>query len=109
MLTNLTKAFFILLLTAFTANATIARVQSKAANTSATNATSLAIVMDSTPTAGNVLVVAMTAGGTSNNDLKMSEQTGITWEVYQFKDGNGARGGIAFGRVFSSIASATIT
>jgi len=105
-----TKAALIVLLAGATvAHGAIARVQSKAANTSATNATSLPIVMDSTPTAGNVLVIAYTGGGTSNNDPRMSEQAGITWQIYQNHNSTSGTGGIAFGRVAAGIASSTVT
>lgn len=98
----------LLLLSASAAQATIARVQFKSANTAATNATTLAIVMDATPTAGNMLVVSAAIGSAASTICRMSEQTGITW-LEQTRSGTNGNHLFAVGRVASTIASATIT
>ncbi len=85
----------------------ITRVQSKTANTAATNTTSLTLTFDATPTAGNVIILAVTAGTASNAISRMTDQTGITWQNYPSTQAPGTT--TILGRIASSIASATVT
>lgn len=85
----------------------ITRVQSKTATSGGTNGTSLALTFDSTPTAGNTLVIAAACTGTTSL-LKMADQTGLTWLGFTGPINNGTQM-IFVGRVASSIASATVT
>lgn len=94
-------------LLAQTSEATIVRVQSKSANTGASNAATLPITLDATPTAGSIIVVTASVAAGSAVSTRMTEQTGITWLGYVRTSTNTQL--FAVGRVFSTIASATIT
>jgi hypothetical protein len=84
----------------------IARVQSKTANTGGSTATSLNIVFDSTPTAGNIVVLAV---ATNSGNPTITPSNTYSWlSVQQILSANGTFLTVFVGKVFSS-ASATIT
>lgn len=101
------RALFLLLASVALCQATIARVQSKAANTAGTNATTLALTFDATPTAGNIVVIVAQNAG-SNLPMWMAAQNGIAWLDNEQIIGNGSSA-IFVGRISSTIASATVT
>jgi hypothetical protein len=102
------KSILILLLSACVAEATITRVQFKTGNTgSATAPTSLAITLDTAPTAGNYLLVAVahpTAGVP-----KINTTTDAAWQlVYQNTAGAAVAASVFMARLGAS-PSATVT
>lgn len=82
----------------------ITRVQSKAANTGAVSGTTLSVVLDAAPTAGNVLVMAIAGSGTQ---MRVTCPN-VVWLHLPVNGTSATYSTIAIGRVFSS-ASATIT
>lgn len=89
-------------LSAFSA---ITRVQSISGTTGATAATTLVLVLPSTPTAGNVIILAV---ATNANTVTLPYGNNITWTNHLVHATNAVDSSLFIGRVFAS-ASATIT
>lgn len=84
----------------------ITRVQSKTANSGAVGVTSLNLVFDSAPTAGNVLVIAC---ATNAGNPTIDSGSGVSWVQYEkIVAANGTMLIVFVGQCFSG-ASATVT
>jgi hypothetical protein len=86
----------------------IARVQSGTANSAGSSVSTLNIVLGSTPTAGNIVVVVGGIVGAFGSSGPVISATGIAFTILQCSAGSSVSGFIAVGRVHSG-ASATIT
>ena len=99
------QILLLLLLNVPLCQAAITQVQNKTATTGATSATSLSLVLDAAPTAGNTVVCSVASGA----GQYIVPNAGITWTRASTENGTGTVNNSLFiGRVFAS-ASATIT
>jgi hypothetical protein len=83
----------------------IARVQSKTANSGAVGVTSLNLVFDAAPTAGNLLVLVV---GSNAGSPTVDSGSGVSWVLIQKLGASNTLQSVFVGRVYSG-ASATVT
>jgi len=104
------KALFFLFLTCALCPAAITRVQSKTGNTAGASGTTLAVTLDSTPTAGNIIVVAACYFGTSSTPgpgAATLSATNVVWMMASpaVQPGSQCNVTLSVGRVFASPGS----